>query len=328
VHPESENVVKALKRLTPAARLDLDPAGPRVSVVVPVKNEERNLPWLAGHMPAGVEEIILVDGNSVDRTVAVARELWPDVRVVHQTRKGKGNALACGFHAARGDIIVMIDADGSMDPGEIPYFVAALVDGADYAKGSRFMVGGGSSDITRIRAAGNRGLNLLTNRVHRAAFSDLCYGFNAFWRAVLPALELSPGPADGMSRWGDGFEIETLMNIRAHAAGLGVQEVASFESERIYGQSNLRATSDGIRVLRTIAVEAWRRTKGNGPAIRLDLIGQAQGSISPILARSLQGDLLRSESLQEVTPGVGGALVLDPSVDADAMFTASGEASA
>jgi glycosyltransferase involved in cell wall biosynthesis len=288
VQTEKRSTISALKRLTPAARLDLDPAGPQVSVVIPVLNEERNLPWMADHMPSGVAEIILVDGNSTDRTVEVARALWPDVRIVQQTRKGKGNALACGFHAARGDIIAMIDADGSMDPGEIPYFVAALVDGADYAKGSRFMLGGGSSDITAVRALGNRGLNLLTNLVHRATFSDLCYGYNAFWRSVLPALEIETGPGDGLVRWGDGFEIETLMNIRAHGARLRIKEVASFESERIHGVSNLKATSDGIRVLRTIAFEAWRRARGKGPAIRLDLLEQTPSNVAPIVGVTVE----------------------------------------
>jgi glycosyltransferase involved in cell wall biosynthesis len=251
--------------------MDLDPAGPRVSVVIPVLNEARNLPWLAEHMPAGVWELILVDGRSTDDTVEVARALWPHVRVVGQTRKGKGNALACGFEAATGDIIVMIDADGSMDPGEIPYFVATLLSGADYAKGSRFMGGGGSSDISALRALGNRGLNRLTNVVHRATFSDLCYGYNAFWRSVLPALELSAGEADPVRRWGDGFEVETLMNIRAHAARLRIEEVPSYESERRYGESNLKAASDGVRVLRTIAFEAWRRIHHEPPTVRLDL---------------------------------------------------------
>ncbi|NHC44709.1 glycosyltransferase family 2 protein [Motilibacter sp. K478] len=247
-----------MKVLVTAARRDLDPDGPTVSVVVPAMNEARNLPWLAKHMPGGVTEIVLVDGNSVDDTVDVARSLWPDVRVVTQTRRGKGNALACGFHAATGDIIVMIDADGSMDPGEIPFYVDALVAGADYAKGSRFNPGGGSSDITRVRSLGNKALNLLTNSVHGTRYSDLCYGYNAFWRRILPVLALDPGEpgeAAAEKRWGDGFEVETLINIRVHTAGLQIAEVASFESERLFGSSNLNAVSDGLRVLRTIAIE-------------------------------------------------------------------------
>ncbi len=253
-----------LRVLTTAPRIGLDPDGPTVSVVVPTRNEEPNLRWLARHMPAHVHEIILVDGGSTDGTVQTAQALWPDVRVVAQTRKGKGNALACGFHAATGDIIVMIDADGSMDPGEIPYFVAALVDGADYAKGSRFTTGGGSSDITALRAWGNRRLNGITAVVHGTAYSDLCYGYNAFWRHSLPALSLDqgiPGTFSDRTLWGDGFEVETLINIRVHAARLKITEVASFESERLYGLSNLKTFRDGLRVLRTIGLEKVTRIR-------------------------------------------------------------------
>lgn len=246
----------------PAPRIDLDPDGPTVSVVIPAMNEARNLPWLAARMPPGAAEIILVDGHSVDSTVATARSLWPDVRIVCQNRRGKGNALACGFAAATGEVIVMIDADGSMDPGEIPYFVAALVAGADYAKGSRFAPGGGSSDITRFRAAGNHVLNALTALVHRTSYTDLCYGFNAFWRRILPVLALEVGNG-GQRRWGDGFEVETLINIRVHSAGLKVTEVPSFEGARLHGASNLHAVSDGWRVLSIIARESRALRRGS-----------------------------------------------------------------
>ncbi len=245
----------SLQVRVPAPRRDLDPDGPSVSVVIPALNEARNLPWLASRMPAGVAELIVVDGHSIDGTIPRARALWPQARIVHQNRRGKGNALACGFAAATSDVIVMLDADGSMDPGEIPYFVDALVHGADYAKGSRFKAGGGSSDITRFRAAGNHVLNLVTGMVHRTAYTDLCYGFNAFWRRILSVLALEIG--DGNERrWGDGFEVETLINIRVHSAGLKVTEVASYEGPRLHGASNLRAFSDGWRVLSIIARES------------------------------------------------------------------------
>jgi len=103
---------------------------PRVSVVIPALNEARNLPHVAARLPAGVDEIVFVDGDSVDGTAEVARSLWPDAIHLRQTRKGKGNALSCGFAAATGDIIVMIDADGSTDPAEIPAFVGLLQAGA------------------------------------------------------------------------------------------------------------------------------------------------------------------------------------------------------
>jgi glycosyltransferase involved in cell wall biosynthesis len=246
--------------------------GPTVSVVVPALNEERNLPHVLTKLPAGIDEVILVDGGSVDRTVEVARELIPDIKVVSQTRTGKGNALACGFAACSGDIIVMIDADGSTSPQEIPAFVDALVAGADFAKGSRFGPGGGSSDITWLRRQGNRGLNGFVNVLFGTRFTDLCYGYNAFWRSVLPVLDLPrtdlPRPADGRKLWGDGFEIETLINIRVAACGLNIAEIPSFEYDRIHGESNLNTIRDGNRVLRTIVAEYKRRRHTRSVAVR------------------------------------------------------------
>jgi glycosyltransferase involved in cell wall biosynthesis len=237
-------------------------SSPTVSVVIPTLNEERNLPHVFAKLPDGIDELIVVDGGSRDRTVAVARELRPDVVIVQQTRTGKGNALACGFAACTSDIIVMIDADGSTDPGEIPSFVAELVAGADFVKGSRFDKGGFSHDITKLRKLGNDGLNVVVNVLFGTRFTDLCYGYNAFWRRVVPTLDLPdpalPRPVDGSKLWGDGFEIETMINIRAAADGMKVGEVGSIEHARIHGQSNLNTFRDGFRVLRTIFSEYGR----------------------------------------------------------------------
>jgi glycosyltransferase involved in cell wall biosynthesis len=234
---------------------------PTVTVVIPTLNEERNLPHVFAKLPV-VDEVVLVDGGSVDRTVEVARELRPDIKVVQQTRKGKGNALACGFEVCTSDIIVMIDADGSTDPAEIPLFVAKLVNGADFVKGSRFSSGGHSHDITKLRKLGNDGLNLVVNVLFGTRFTDLCYGYNAFWRSVVPVLDLPdtklPRPTDGSKIWGDGFEIETMINIRAAVDGMKVGEVGSVEHRRIHGETNLNTFRDGFRVLRTIFSEYGR----------------------------------------------------------------------
>jgi glycosyltransferase involved in cell wall biosynthesis len=227
---------------------------PTVSVVIPAMNEERNLPYVASRMPADVDEIVFVDGQSADNTAAVARELWPSAVHLTQTRKGKGNALACGFAAASGDIIVMIDADCSTDPIEIPRYIAALTSGADFAKGSRFIQGGGSADITKIRCLGNKGLNRIVNTLFSTKYTDLCYGYNAFWRRCLYVMDLPEIQAE-CPQWGDGFEIETLINVRVAASGLKVAEVCSYESPRAHGVSNLNAVTDGLRVLRTIRIE-------------------------------------------------------------------------
>lgn len=196
-------------------------------------------------IPDWVYEVIVVDGLSKDATVRVARETRPGVRVVFVDTPGKGAAMRAGFEAARGDIVVCIDADGSTDPSEIPAFVGHLVAGADVAVGTRFAAGGGSADMEWYRRMGNWGLTRIVRFVFGARYSDLCYGYVAFWREVLPLLD------------GDftGFEVETVLHIRAVRSGLRVAEVPSFEEQRIWGSSNLRTIRDGFRVLGAIARE-------------------------------------------------------------------------
>ena len=222
-----------------------------VSVVIPAMNEEKNLPHVLPRVPKWVHEVLLVDGHSTDRTVEVAETLHAKVRVVQQKGRGKGAALQSGFAEATGDIVVMLDADGSTDPAEIPLFVGGLLSGADFVKGSRFLQGGGTADMPLYRRLGNWGFVVLVRLLFGGKYSDLCYGYNAFWRRVLPKLSLD----------GNGFEIETMMNVRALQAQLKVMEVPSFEAKRIYGTGHLKTIPDGLRVLRTIFTERFiRRT--------------------------------------------------------------------
>ena len=231
----------------------------RVSVVIPALNEAENLPHVFPRLPDGLHEVIIVDGRSTDGTVEVARRLRPDVRIVKQDGKGKGNALAAGFAAATGDIFVMLDADGSTDAAEIPRFVSALCNGADFVKGSRFAQGGASSDITFTRRLGNRGLNALVNALYGTSYTDLCYGYNAFWARCLPYMRVDC----------DGFEVETLINVRIAKGGLVIHEVPSYERDRIHGTSNLHAVRDGSRVLRTIALERVSAASRRSVAARI-----------------------------------------------------------
>ncbi len=233
-----------------------------VSVVIPTLNEEGSLPWVLENLPSWVSEVILVDGLSTDGTEAVARRLRPDVVVVHQHQRGKGAALRAGFAAATGEIVVMIDADGSTDPREMPRFVEALMGGADFVKGSRHLDGGGSADFTRVRSAGNRCFVTLANLLYRSRFTDLCYGYCAFWRDQLDALALTA----------DGFEIETQLVLNAVKAGLAIQEVPSYELQRRAGCSNLNAFRDGKRVLRTLLTERASRHAGLQPTAPIDLV--------------------------------------------------------
>jgi hypothetical protein len=219
----------------------------RVTVVIPAKDEARNVAWVLRRLPPGIDEVILVDGASTDDTVAVARAVRPDIVIAAERAPGKGAAMRTGMDLAQGDIIVTIDADGSMDPAELDRYIRCAHD-VDLVKGSRFADDGGTEDMSAIRRLGNAVLLWLVNVLYGARLTDLCYGYCAVRRSALPALALRC----------DGFEIETEMTVRALRAGLRVGEVPSFELPRRYGTSHLRAFTDGWRVLVTLLVNRVR----------------------------------------------------------------------
>ena len=259
---------------------------PTVSVVIPTIDEAANLPHVLPRIPLWVDEVIVVDSNSTDGTVDTARQLIPNVVVLRQERLGKGAALRSGFAAARGDIIVTLDADGSTDPAEIPAFVGALLAGADFVKGSRFAQGGGTDDMEWYRRLGNWGLLQLVRLRFGGRFTDLCYGYNAFWRHILPYMDLSNS---------SGFEIETSMNIQALRAGLTVCEVASLELRRLNGDSKLRTFPDGWRVLRTIVRLGSSRPRMASPSPRarrvtLPLAIASEHHVGAFNSRSIRAD--------------------------------------
>ena len=228
----------------PAARR----ATPRVSVVIPAKNEAQNIGWVLARLPEIVEEVVVVDGCSTDGTADVTRSIRPDAIVIAEERRGKGTALRVGFEAASGEHVVMIDADGSMDPHEIPSFVAMLESGYDLVKGTRMAHGGGSADFSLIRSLGNRALLETSNGLFAVSWTDLCYGFAAFRREAIIELGLTA----------TGFEIEAQLFLRALRSGLRVGEIPSFAAPRRSGVSNLNAVRDGWRVLLTMLSERSR----------------------------------------------------------------------
>jgi len=229
--------------------------------VIPARNEARNISWVLKNMPLDVDEVVLVDGRSTDLTIEVALAIRPDTVVVQDDAPGKGCAIRKGIETATGDFVVMLDADGSMDPTEIGRFIEPLRDGHDLVRGSRFLPGGGTSDMSRLRSAGNGGLLLLTRILYGVKRSDLCYGYAAFRRTKILALDLSA----------TGFEIEAQLFLRAERAGLAVAEVPSFEAMRRAGTSNLHTFRDGWRVLRTIFAERRRAPACQGGVMGLPI---------------------------------------------------------
>jgi glycosyltransferase involved in cell wall biosynthesis len=222
---------------------------PTVSVVIPTLNEAGNLPYVLNTIPSWVDEVVIVDGRSADDTLRIAQDLEPGIRIIKETTPGKGAAMRAGFAAATSDFIVALDADGSMDGAEIGKFRDALAAGADYVKGSRFAQGGGSADITAFRRFGDMGICFLIRMMFGAHYTDATYGY----------VGVRADSVDKLGIDSNGFEVETLIGIRAHRAGLRTTEVPCFEAKRIHGKSNLHAARDGMRILNLIVRERLRR---------------------------------------------------------------------
>ncbi|MBA8949171.1 glycosyltransferase family 2 protein [Actinomadura namibiensis] len=236
---------------------------PTVTAVIPTLNEVENLRWLLPRLTA-VDEIVIVDGESSDGTVEYVLTVRPDAKVIVEPPTGKGSAMRTGMAAATGEMIIMLDADGSMDPAEFDSFLALLCRGYDFVKGTRYGCGGGSDDLTGLRRVGNSALTWLANRLYRQNWSDLCYGYVAMRRDAVDRLRLES----------TGFEIETEMCVNAVRAGLRIAEVPSHETERRHGESNLNTWRDGWRVLRTMIRLRFRGPlepvagPAAGPAVR------------------------------------------------------------
>ena len=225
---------------------------PLVSIIIPTLNEERNLPIVLDDIEKTMKavkkdyEIIIVDGHSKDDTVEIAKKYKS--KIVYD-RIGKGSALRTGIHEAKGDIIVMMDADCSHRSSEIRLMIEAINTGYDVCMGSRFIQGGGTADMTFHRRVGNKFFVSLVNFFWHMDYSDLCYGYRAFSKKaahiIFPLLKC------------DGFGIETEISIKAAKKKLKVLEIPSYEKRRLHGKGNLRSFSDGARILKTIKRELF-----------------------------------------------------------------------
>ncbi|MCL0053247.1 glycosyltransferase family 2 protein [Dehalococcoidales bacterium] len=217
-----------------------------ITVLICTLNEEESLPYVLPKIPEWVNEILLVDGHSTDRTVEVARELKPEIKVLYQPGKGKGDALRYGIKHASGDIIVTLDADGSTDPEEMAKFIEPLLNGYDFAKGSRFL--NNRPKMPLHRRFGNWVLVTTANLLYGTKYTDICSGYNAFWKSAIEKVNLSR----------DGFEMEQEMNVKIKKAGLKVIEVSCQDKGRLGGTSKTQDLKQGLVDLITIVRERFR----------------------------------------------------------------------
>jgi len=222
---------------------------PSITVIICTLDEEESLPYILLKIPRWVDEILLVDGHSTDRTVEVAEELCSGIKVLYQPGRGKGDALRRGIRKAKGDIIVTLDADNATDPEEMPKFIEPLLDGYDFAKGSRF-ARGFPLNKPKHRIFGNLIITLLFNVLFFRRYTDLCSGYNAFWKKKIERVDLYSS---------DDFENEPLINTRVRKAGLKVVEVGHLDRGRLKGSIKESSWRQGFKAVKTIIRERfWR----------------------------------------------------------------------
>jgi glycosyltransferase involved in cell wall biosynthesis len=222
----------------------------KIGIVIPTFNEEKNIGDVIFRLrDMDYTNILVIDGSSKDNTIKVAEK--SGAKIVLQSGRGKGQAIrqALENNYLDTDFLVLLDADGSMDPREIPRYIHALQNGADVAKGSRFLPGGGTIDMSALRKFGNSCMTLSVNAIYSTKYTDICYGFFALNRKAIKAL--SPLLES------NNFEIETELFIKAKQVGLNVVEVPSFENLRKYGESNLNSFRDGTKIFQVIFRNAF-----------------------------------------------------------------------
>jgi glycosyltransferase involved in cell wall biosynthesis len=217
----------------------------KISIVIPTLNEVENVKHVFPHIPHFIDEIIVIDGGSTDGTIREIQKFRENAKIIIDKTPGKGTALRKGFEATTGDIIVMMDADGSHDPYEIPSILEPVLNGYDVSKASRLLPGGGSDDFTFFRRFGNNIFIMIVNKLYGSNFTDLCYGYRAFKKEALEKMRCKS----------DGFEIETEQSIRMIKSRLKIKEIPSFEAKRKNGDSRLHSIRDGWRILKVITFE-------------------------------------------------------------------------
>ena len=202
-----------------------------------------------------VDEVLVVDGGSTDGTVEFFEARG--VRVIRQTRRGRGEAFRLAVRDARNDFLVFFSPDGNEEPADILLLVDGLAQGYDMVIGSRFMAGGCSEDDDKFLFASRRWGNLTFTWLVSLLFargtplSDSINGFRAVTRAAFARLRPDA----------EGYAIEFQMSIRALQLGLRIHEMPTQESARIgKGVSKLNAVPVGLKFLR-LMLDEWIRPR-------------------------------------------------------------------
>jgi len=230
---------------------------PDVSIIIPAYNEENTIYDIVSRTLNSISkisdlsfEIIIVDDGSTDRTFEVVRKLGVIV-LRNKHNRGKGNALRRGFFAARGKIMVTLDADGSHFPEDLPSVLAPIINGeADMVIGSRF---GNKNQIptTPLNLAGNFLFNLMIHILTRRRISDTQSGFRAFKRSLLKVLKINS----------TGYDIESEVLIKSLMRKYSLKEVDIRSIQRLYGNEKIHPFRDGCKILLQIVKTYLKASK-------------------------------------------------------------------
>lgn len=213
----------------------------KVSLVIPTRNEAKSLERTIKEIPVGsVDEVIVSDGHSIDDTLEIARSLG--CKAITQEGKGFGLGIRTGLKQATGDIIIVMDADGSQDPKDIPRLVEKVKEGYDIGWGSRYLGRGKTADDTLLRYFGNKVFTLMTRIIHGVKVADILYLFAAFKREVFDSIDLKC----------PGFEICIEIPARAQKKRFKFGEVPCVERKRLEGKTKVNDLVDGWKILLAI----------------------------------------------------------------------------
>lgn len=246
---------------------------PKISVIIPAYNEEDGIPLVIEECCDKVDEIIVVDDGSTDRTFAVAQKnANKKVEIYkHETNKGKVAALRTGVEHATGDIIIFTDADYTYPAKYIPDFVKEIEAGADLVLGSRFI---DPENIPFFNRLGNRIFSFIASYISCINIIDGQTGYRAFKRDMFGKLNVNA----------KSLEFETKMTVRAAKLGYKIVEIPIEYRKRV-GRSKLRPVRDGFKMLLALLSIAWHETSLLAkmimvPSLFFILIGLITGSIS------------------------------------------------
>ena len=211
-----------------------------ITVIIPTLNEEKTIGEVIDRFKRiGYNDILVIDGNSTDKTREIARE--KGAKVVVQSGKGKGQAIAEAFEIVESDVVVLIDGDGTYLPEEVDKLLKPiLTNKAEHVIGNRF-ANYEKGAFTRLNLIGNKIINFLFRICYGVEVHDILSGYRALTREVYKNVELKK----------HGFEIETELTVETLAKGFRIAEVPITYKKR-KGRTKLKPIRDGIKIGKTV----------------------------------------------------------------------------